>query len=75
MPERLANRSPICEPVNYPWEKLGGKELPVPLRDHFDGAAGHFYGGLVINRIRRRWYARGHFFQVVTSVNRSFMLP
>jgi hypothetical protein len=37
---------------------LWGKQLPVPLGDDFDGAAGHFYGGLIVNRVRRHWYWR-----------------
>jgi len=30
---------------------LGVKQLPVPLGDDFDGAVGHFYGGLIVNRV------------------------
>jgi hypothetical protein len=31
-----------------------GKQLPVLLGDDFDGAVDHFYGGLIVNRVRRR---------------------
>jgi len=34
---------------------LGRKQLPVPLGDDFDGAVGHFYGRLIVNRVRRHW--------------------
>src|SRR5487761_211335 len=29
------------------------KPFPVPLGDDFDGAVGHFYGGLIVNRVCR----------------------
>jgi hypothetical protein len=38
----------------------GGKQLPVPLGDAFDGAVGHFNGGLIVNRVRGHWYRGGH---------------
>ena len=41
---------------------LGVKQLPVPLRNDFDGAVGHFYGGLIVNRVRRYWYPDGQSF-------------
>jgi hypothetical protein len=31
---------------------LGGKQLPAPLGDDFDGAIGHFDGGLIVDRVR-----------------------
>jgi hypothetical protein len=33
---------------------LGGKQLPVPLGNDFDGAVSHFDGGLIVDRVR--WY-------------------
>ena len=52
--------------VRCPLMAIGmrSKQLPVPLGDNFDGAIGHFYGGLIVNRVRRHWYRGGHFFQV-----------
>ncbi|HEY1624810.1 MAG TPA: DUF2461 family protein [Streptosporangiaceae bacterium] len=43
---------------------LGGKQLPVPLGDDFDGAVGHFDGGLVVNRVRGHRHAGGPFFRI-----------
>src|SRR5204863_8593975 len=37
----------------------GGEQLPVPLGDHLDGAVGHLYGGLIVDRVRRSWYPGG----------------
>jgi hypothetical protein len=31
---------------------LGGKQLPVPLGDDFDGAVGHLHRGLIVDRVR-----------------------
>ena len=33
--------------------RTGGKQLPVPLGDDFDAAVDHFYGGLIVDRVRR----------------------
>ena len=33
--------------------RAGGKQLPVPLGDDFDGAVDHLDGGLIVNRVRR----------------------
>jgi len=46
----------------------------VPLGDHFDGAIGHFYGGLIVNRVRRHWYPGGQFFQVGQGILREFLV-
>src|SRR5579862_2010047 len=44
--------------------RLGRKQLPVPLGDYLDGAVNYFDGGLIINRVRRRWPLGGPFFCV-----------
>jgi hypothetical protein len=35
----------------------GGKELPVPLGDDFDGTIGQFDGGLIVDRVARHRHA------------------
>jgi hypothetical protein len=53
---------------------LGCKQLPAPLGDDFDGAVGHFYGGLIVNRVRRHWQPRSPFFRVGQGVLRESLV-
>ena len=47
LPDGLARANPLSLSV------LGDKQLPVPLGDDFDGAVGHFDGGLIVDRVCR----------------------
>ena len=60
--DRIRAAVPFTNPLSL--SILGGKQLPVPLGNYSDGAAGHFYGGLIVYCVRRRWYPGGQSFQV-----------
>ena len=46
----------------------------MPLGDDFDGAVGHFYGGLIVNRVRRHWYIGGSSFCVGQGILRESLV-
>src|SRR5205809_521142 len=43
---------------------LRGEQFPMPLGNDFDGAVGHFDGGLIVDRVCGHWYVGGPSFYV-----------
>ena len=56
------DKLPRANPLSI--SALGGKQLPVPLGDDFDGAVGHLDGGLIVNCVHRHRQPRSPFFCV-----------
>ena len=64
--QRLAQRSVLDRLACI---LAGGKQLPVPLGDDFDGAVDHFDGGLIVDRVRRHWYPAAHLSMLAREVS------